>query len=271
MSDVNTNPMNEAIIDQKANEYQRKYPEHMKFYEENSMKSRMSQTHTAYDAYALGSQLEQFDRYHRFCESQGSVSSLGSIPSVALDVITASQTDSILPLFSSVQPIQEESGIVYFKRTIANSNFGNVHAGDVLSGASTARSIDSSGYGAGRQMREIARTKEGSKEYHITVGQKIRKHTMELVCEGYRAIERGDGNLYGNGVYGVVNYEAGTLDIKFSEFPAVDKPVILNFDIDMELEDTLPSISMGLESTPIRAEVTALRSETGLTKQALAA
>lgn len=59
-----------------------------------------------YHAYALGTMLEQYENYQKFVEyTYGSVSDLGQLPKVALDIISIAYAGSIMPLIASTQPI----------------------------------------------------------------------------------------------------------------------------------------------------------------------
>ena len=87
----------------KAEYYGEKYSDYMQYLE----KSPLNKYHvySEYDMYALGEQLQRFEDYKKFCEDNGIVNELGTLPQIALDVITASYATSIVPVVASVQPI----------------------------------------------------------------------------------------------------------------------------------------------------------------------
>jgi len=100
--------INESSVDTVASVYADKYQEQIDVYESFSVKSKIRESLSPYEVVALGQQLDQFTNYRQFCESQGNLGSLGAIPQIALDVITASVGSSILPLIASIQPMSEE-------------------------------------------------------------------------------------------------------------------------------------------------------------------
>lgn len=260
--------MNEDKIQQSAERYLGKYREHIEFYESKSQVAQLGSV-GAFDVYALGRQLELFEEYKNFCESKGSVADLGAIPSMALDVITASQSAAVLPLIASVQPIGEEQGIIYYKKVVATDTQGGFQAGETINHAFDGTQQKYSGsYGAGRQSVAVDQTVDSTTEYSGTLNVPVRPGTVEITVgtTAYRAVDR-DGVLMGNGVYGTFNYENGTYELKFAENPGADHAISFNFDADVELQDNLPGIAGGMESTDIRAEVFALKAETGLLQE----
>lgn len=112
MSIKTLSQINEESVDTQANIYFDKYRDQFDAYQSYSIKSQVNESISAYEMIALGQQLDQFGNYASFCEGQGNLASLGAIPQVALDVISASVGASILPLLASIQPMNEEHGIV---------------------------------------------------------------------------------------------------------------------------------------------------------------
>jgi len=260
--------LNEDKIQKGADHYLSKYREHIEFYESNSELAKLGSV-SSFDIYSIGRQLEMYEEYQSFCENRGSVADLGAIPSMALDVITASQASAVLPLIASVQPINEEQGIIYYKKIVATDTAGGFQAGETINHAFDGEQIKYSGsYGAGRQSVVADKTADTVKEYAGTLAVPVRPNTVEITVAGtpFKAFDR-DGSLMGNGVYGTFNYANGTFELKFSENPGADHDIHITFDADVELQDDLPGIAGGMESTDIRAEVFALKSETGLLQE----
>ena len=68
--------------------------------------------------HCLGSQLERFKQYEAYVKESGggSAASLGTLPTVALDLITASYGLSVAPQLASVQSIDNDQDLIYFKK-----------------------------------------------------------------------------------------------------------------------------------------------------------
>lgn len=70
--------------------------------------------------YNLGMQMDNYKRYESFVNENSSASSLGVLPRVALDLISATYALSIAPQLASVQTLEESEGLIYFKKTFTH-------------------------------------------------------------------------------------------------------------------------------------------------------
>ena len=66
--------------------------------------------------YNLGMQMDNYKRYESYVSENSSASSLGVLPRVALDLISATFALSIAPQLASVQTLEESQGLIYFKK-----------------------------------------------------------------------------------------------------------------------------------------------------------
>lgn len=73
------------------------------------------------DMYNLGTQIDRYKRYEAYCIAEsGSAAALGSLPHLALDVISASYGLSVAPLLASMQDLDDVEGSVYFKKVFTH-------------------------------------------------------------------------------------------------------------------------------------------------------
>ena len=70
--------------------------------------------------YNLGQQMDNYKRYESYVNENSSASSLGVLPRVALDLISATYALSIAPQLASVQTLDESQGLIYFKKTFTH-------------------------------------------------------------------------------------------------------------------------------------------------------
>ena len=71
--------------------------------------------------FVLGSNLDAYKRYESDLASGGSsASSLGTLPSIAVDLISASYGLTVAPQLASMQNIEENQGIIYFKKVFTH-------------------------------------------------------------------------------------------------------------------------------------------------------
>ena len=103
MSD-NFNMMGKEVVEARCEQYLKNYRDQIELFESRGMHSKIGESATPFMVYSLGRQLELYEQYRNFVESRGSVADLGVVPSVALDVITATNISSIVPMVASVQP-----------------------------------------------------------------------------------------------------------------------------------------------------------------------
>ena len=70
--------------------------------------------------YNLGQQMDNYKRYESYVNENSSAASLGVLPRVALDLISATYALSIAPQLASVQTLDESQGLIYFKKTFTH-------------------------------------------------------------------------------------------------------------------------------------------------------
>lgn len=275
--DMNEKAAKKALkfIEKEASRYYKEYPEQMEVLESDSVlgKTRSIQP---FDYYALGKQLEQFDVYKEMCEEAGNVNLLGKIPNVAYDVITAVYSASIIPVISSVQPIGEERGTVYFKNVRSSDTRGSQTAGDVVVDPKSGV-VTPSNYAGNKTVGEVGDTTAGSTvDYSFTlVNKPIRSETLKVTVEddpSTYALDvgvaegdpSGEGRVLGVGLSGSVNYTTGVVTLKFAVQPTVSKKIYVEYQQNFEKSTDIPQINTVMDSKGIMAHVYALKGTTGM-------
>jgi len=257
--------INEASVDTQANIYADKYQEYIDVYESFSIKTKIGESLSPYEVVALGQQLDQFQNYSKFCESQGNLGSLGSIPQIALDVITASVGASILPLVASIQPMAEEHGIVYYRNMVAQQASGGYAAGDTIASPLTRDNPGTGALGSNRQQATLATTVNSTLSYagNITTVP-LRPYRMDLNVTGVGyGKDDGAGNILGFGFSGTINYSTGAWTINFTANPGAGKTIDVIYDIDTDGATSLDKVQGTLQTKDIRAQIWALASDVG--------
>lgn len=258
-------------MEQDAERYFNQYEEHMEVLESKSMLSKLRQVEY-YDFWALGKQLEAFEEWRDMCEESGNLGQLGRIPNIAFDVITAVQGASILPALASVQPIDEEQGIVYFKQVKSSDTRGSQTAGDVIVDPRTG-TVTPQGYASNKIDPEtlVGSTTATVLQYTPTAAvTPIRKETLfifertsggVLVSEGR---DQGDGRIFGNGLSGTVNYTTGALVIDLIADPGNTNVITARYQQNFELATDIPQMETSLATKSILAHVYALKGTVGM-------
>ncbi len=116
--------------EKEASKYVKKYGSLLESLEHSPLKA--IRPITWMDHYALGRQLDQFCDFVEMCEDDGTVSQLGKLPLMALDLLSFTYGVSPINAIASVQPIDDVQGMVMFRDVIAQNNRGNVQEGQSI-------------------------------------------------------------------------------------------------------------------------------------------
>lgn len=194
-------------------------------------------------------------------------SNLGLDPLLALSVITSVFGNSVLPLFTSEQPLQDKQGVIYFENIIAKSNRGNVTAGQKLAAGASAKEVYPEGY-ASDGIYGIA-LGEGNgtlTEFSLNFGATNIKPNYVVIKAGNAVItDDGHGNLMGPQVFGSVDYAAGTGSLTFAVAPSADVKIVGNVATDFESDGSqIAKINVEYESKVVKAHTFLLQADTSI-------
>jgi len=253
---------------QMAEGYRKKYAPQVEALE-NSLLAKVEGI-TEFHIAQLGKQLDAFETYTQISEANGSLNNLGILPKIALDVITATMGQSILPVIASVQAIEAQKGIVHFKNVEAVDTKGNMTAGDVIidprTGTKTPNGYASntlqevaaaSGTAAGTINYTLGRLPSRSQFLYVSAGASV-----SGADQGVKGADRNIGTIWGNGIHGTVNYKTGELVIELDAVAAAD--VIVSYQQNYEAAQDIPKIESYWDSKEIEAHVYALKATIGM-------
>lgn len=272
MSEVNEGAIERSV--ERASDRYFKSPKYRPFLEalEKSPVARVRSI-TAYDHFALGKQLEQFENYKQMCEDDGTLAQLGSIPKLAFDVITASYGTSPLSVMASTQPIEEEQGSVYFKDLIAQTTRGNITTNDTLLSADSASATQPTSF-AGDTVTTAATNVTATATQNITLTNvPVRPYKVQIDIVhpqdgALQLVDDGNGKLIGYNVQGTVNYSTGAVVIAYKNTPTAPTGgthvITSTYAQDFEASTDIPKVIMRLRSKSIGARVWALKDTIGL-------
>jgi len=275
--------MNEETIEQSAEKYLKRYPEHMQMLESGSLLSKI-RVISPWDIHALGFQLDAFQAYRKMCEDEGNITALGTIPNIALDVIAATYGTSPISAVASVQPIDDERGTVYYKQVVAQTTKGGTTTGQTIWDATGAPQTVLNGYSSDQQTVALGTTTAAATAVFTASSSLLplrpQKVTVIYTQDSNRvgpvtATDDGNGNLVGapfqlaGGGYatmvGTVNYATGVVDIFFFGFTPVNANTVnIAFEQVYEAATNIPQINFQLASKPVVANLFALKDTVGL-------
>lgn len=257
-----------------AEEYLKKYPDQINMLESHSVLNKVRGVNQ-YDIYAVGRQLDAWEDYKTICEQDGSISHLGQLPQVAYDVITVAYGNSPLSAMASVQPIDEEKGIVYFKNVVAQTTRGNMTAGDKIFKPNDLQGTTAIQQFAGSFMRNEVLTTSvaGTTTYTGTVAWfpvRPEKVTISIPSitgsngNPLTAHDHGNGVLVGFEIYGSVDYDTGAVQVDLPNDPGNGHDIYVSYDQDYEQSADIPKMIQKFDNTTVEAQIWALKNTMGL-------
>jgi hypothetical protein len=281
--EIQTSKMNNKA-DRLAEMYMKKYRPYIEKLESKSMLSKLRGI-TTHDIYSLGKMLESWEDYKAMMEETGSVSQLGTIPNVAMDVITVAYGTAPISTLASVQPIDEERGMVYFKEVKTVKARGDIAAGSKIALSDRAPEVFHGSEGPFTSDRiKISGGNTGAANlgpYSTTVppaSRPIRPQKVvvqvNLDAEASTVPDTvtlrdldGDGKLLSSeGATGTVDYQTGIVAFTFATDHVVvgGDAISIWVSTDFEDQEEIPTINTSLVSKPVDARIWALRNTVGL-------
>lgn len=261
----------ENMVEELANVYDKKFSRHLDLLRESKIFKAMGREMNVWDAYAMGTVLEQYCQYEQYMKEANSLSALGQLPNVALDVLTTSMGLSVATAISSLQPIDDELGKVYFRNIFYTKTRQDATAGEQL--LDPRQRLDPhkhiSGYARDFVEDEIllASTTDGTTSYTLALSYAPVRTNLVVIkvpALNLEATDDGTGTLAGNGIHGTVNYTTGTVVLDFSSNPGDGKTITASYSQDFEESSTLPEIHGKLAQMQVNAHIYTLVEQTGI-------
>lgn len=230
-----------------------------------------SRPFTMNDAYALGKQLDQYKAYESYVmnEAGASASDLGTLPNIAMDLVAATYGTSIEPLFCSMQNLEDQQGLIYFKQVIAGSTRRGTTAGDIFADAKRGIVSDFSNYSGESVVGELVGTGNGSATTFsgTLANAPIRQNNPVKVYTTGRAtaelqgiFDPATGALLSIGGWtGTLNYATGAISVTTSAALTNLATIKVDYQADFEQATDIPDINMTLATDNVFAEIMALK------------
>jgi hypothetical protein len=223
------------------------------------------------DMVVLGDQLRQYAAYEEYVRENASASDLGTLPQIATDLIAAVYGLSIAPIVSSMQTIEEQSGIIYFKQVKAADTKAGITAGDVTVTAKSGWNKAMDGYMSEYVQDETLTISTATSQTKTFAAAPVRSNiTIPVTLSAYPSFagQIVNGQLLHNGavaVTGTFNYTTGELVLTFASAPTAGN-MIVSYHQDFEKSSDIPEIEFSLATDSVMAEVLALKELIGTLK-----
>lgn len=243
------------------------------------------------DAHCIGKQIENFKLYEQYCAENSTAANLGTLPQIAVDLIGAIYGLSIAPILTSMQTIDDQVGLIYFKQVLAQgynltAATNGINAGDATVLAKEGWKKSVADYISENQTRTFTCAASTSQTfYNTTDGTNagtvvpVRPNVqmrIVLTISG-TAYEGVILNLSGNGSFGSVlvsglavsgkyTYASGKLELTLPKAAAATDTVALSYNVDFEKAEDIPSIEFGLTSDTVTATIMGVKEMIGTFK-----
>lgn len=262
-----------------AENYQKKYKAHVELFESSVIGRHVGRS--ASHINALGQMLDQWEMYKAKKESNGTIASLGDVPTIAAGVITASFSSNAMNVICNVQPLPEQQANIYFEDTKAASTRGNVTAGQLLLSPNAMPEVFPVNFSGNAVTAELGKTKTDAATVTfdgvltadrlpmlprtVTVG-------VAFAAGAEIAVDDGQGALIGKTFGGSLDYKTGRVILNFFTQPAEEANISIGYGHN--LESTTPEdkndeveIEVDLKAVNVSAKMYALRAQLGIFKQ----
>ncbi len=262
-----------------AESYERKYKPHVQLFESSVIGQHVGRS--ASHINALGKMLDAWELYKSKKESNGTIASLGDVPTVAAGVITASFSSNAMNVICNVQPLPEQSANVYFEDTKSASTRGNVTAGQLLLSPNAMPEVFPVNY-SGNAVTKVIGTCSTDAETSTISGvltADLLPILPRTVTVGVNfssgaeiAVDDGQGALIGKTFGGSIDYYTGTVVLNFFNQPEEAAEISIGYAHNLEStsgEDKADEveIEVDLKAVNVSAKMYALRAQLGIFKQ----
>lgn len=239
----------------------------------NAFRSRQGRTMNQFDVYALGKMLENYNSYIRMIPETVSQNYLGRVLPTAMDIIAASYVTSIMPAISSVQPMDELVGVIFYKTNYVDGSksfdpFGKRNWGSDQFASDfvqdEALGTLANGSGSAYLSCEGVLAKKGCRKGTLIV--KI-MHGANLLVTG---VSDHDGNIYGpRGLTGSYDADTGNITVELvhdeTVGAVVGDRVLVSYNFDFEANITnIPKSTFRFTDKTVRARIYMLEGQWGL-------
>jgi len=261
------------IWESETDSYEQQYEELFNEVAKSDLFTKSGRSFTRMDSHNLGAMLGMYKQYEEYVNETASASDLGTLPSVATDLIAATYAVSIAPLIASIQTIPEEQGIIWYKQVVTDAARANRASGDVWANATQGIVNGLDQYSGEKIENErLGTTTSSAGPYSLqTTAYPIRSNVPVVVncpaITGATGVFLNGILMSAGGVWtGTLDYTSGAIAITFASAPSSGKDIFLTYYQDFEKATDIPSIDMMLTSTDVKAEVLALKQTIGTLK-----
>ena len=255
-----------------AESYERKYKPHVELFESSIIGKHVGRS--ASHITALGKMLDSWEQYRAKKESNGTIATLGDVPTVAAGVITASFSSNAMNVICNVQPLPEQSANIYFEETKASTTRGNVTAGQLLLAPNAMPEVFPVNFSGNACTAVIGQASTTTPTVSFPAAAPQLPILPRTLTVGVNfesgaeiAVDDGQGGLIGKTFGGTVDYESGNIILNFQQQPTEAADISIGYGFNVEAAKSEVEIEVDLKTVNVTAKMYALRAQLGIFKQ----
>ncbi|MEM1874961.1 MAG: hypothetical protein QXP51_05165 [Candidatus Hadarchaeales archaeon] len=253
----------ESAVNNKVSHYERKYGHYFQLVEDYRKKNFLREL-SDHEKLALGQYMENWEKALPIFENDATVrAQLGDIVQARLGLVALQYATLPVSDLASVQPLQEEAGVIYFRRLVATDTRGGVTAGTTVGNAAGYVYQNPDYYS--EETTETFSTVANQTSYTLTLnGTPVRpRYVTVTVGANASGFDNGYGGIFGRGVEGTINYATGavTLVLNDSLVNLGSDQITITYHQDLTESANIPGFQWKLDSTTVRAQYFAINTQ----------
>lgn len=261
-SEILNTPRKDILVES----YYKRYPTYFDAYEKarNKYGKVINESISDEEYIAFGKQLLNCEYQLKNLQEARGQTALGAIPTIALDVVTATAAISILPFLTSIQPIDDQKGLVWYRNLMVNQTSGGFTDGELISGPLTLNKVGDGTLGAQTKKFVIEKNIAAGQTYTTNLPAPVVPYRLQVRAGDLgQGMDDGNGKILGFGFKGTIDYKTGVLNITVEDAPTTNKVLEVISSIDTDLAPTLDTINMQMTTKEVNAEIIALKTNYG--------
>lgn len=243
-------------LDTKLRNYERKYGQYFEMVEKFRKERFKLSDLSMHEKLALGQYMENWENYLPILESDPTARGvLGDIVQARMGLVALQYATLPIADLASVQPLNEQWGVIYYRKLVATTTRAGVTEGTTVANAAGLVYQNPDYYS--EASTEQFNTTTGVTTYSINLtGSPTLPRYVQINVGPAKAIDDGQGNILGTGVSGTVNYATGVLNLTINN-PAVtlgtDK-IVVTYHQNLVESNRIPGFQWKLDSKVVYSQ-----------------
>lgn len=251
--------------------YENKYGRYIDLVAE-SMKEKYRYEWTDNDTLAFGKYADTWESFRPVFEGDATSRTALGVP-LATNMGMVAMSYAALPIqnFASIQPIEDEVGVIYFRSAVATQERGGLSVGDQLMGPYGDMSANIGAYVSETQTKSITISDVQTATYsgNIGGGAELRKGDLRVSVGGgkIKGMDDGEGHILGVNIdpsTSTIDYKTGDFDITFVNLNTLatnGDMIDVTCSLSSVESNKIPGMKWTLLTKPVRVEYDILQSQ----------